>query len=262
MASTVLVKDVLWRVAILLQDTVPQFQRQPETELVRWLDDAQMAIVKFMPALCSRIDSVLLQPGTRQSIAAIPTTSVIPGDGSTPGATVYGTQLLDVLRNMGANGTTPGNAIRNVKREILDSQNPGWHTATGPAVSSFMYDPRTPLYYYVTPAVPPATAEWIEISYAAQPTKIPNTGTPGAPLYGITGTSTLTLTLGDEHVDDLTNYLVARANMKEVEWADGNKATTFSQMFLTSLNAKVTALTGVNPNLEQLPFAEPIGRAK
>ena len=96
MASTVLVKDVLWRVAILLQDTVPQFQRQPETELVRWLDDAQMAIVKFMPALCSRIDSVLLQPGTRQSIAAIPTTSVIPGDGSTPGATVYGTQLLDV----------------------------------------------------------------------------------------------------------------------------------------------------------------------
>lgn len=261
MASTVLVKDVLYRAAVLLQDTAPQCQRWPEHEMVDWLNDAQVAITKFLPAACSRIDVVKLKPGTRQSIEAIAAADCKPGDGSTPAGPIYGTQLLDVIRNMGADGLTPGKAIRITEREVMDSQSPDWHTLTGPAVRSFMYDPRTPRYYYVTPGV--TGTMWAEHAYTAQPVKIPNTGQVGAELYLFIGVSTATISIADEYVDDLVNYIVARANMKEVKWADGNKATVFAQMFLTSLNAKVTALTGSNPNLSQLPFApEPLGRAK
>lgn len=261
MASTVLVKDVLWRAAALLQDTVPQFQRQPEHELVDWLNDAQVAITKFLPAACSRVDAVKLKVGTRQSIEAIAAADCKPGDGSTPAVPVYGTQLLDVIRNMGADGLTAGKAIRGTDRGILDSQSPNWHSVTGALVSSFMYDPRTPRYFYVTPGV--TGTVWVELAYTAQPIKIPNTGTVGSELYLYPGSNTTTISIADEHVDDLTNYVVARANMRETEWSDANKATVFSQMFLGSLNAKVAALTGNNPNLQQLPFApEPLGRAK
>jgi len=263
MASTVLVKDVLWRVAALLQDTTPQFQRQPEHELVDWLNDAQVAITKFLPAACSRIDAVKLKPGTRQSIEAILAADCKPGDGSVPAVPINGTQVLDVLRNMGADGLTPGKAIRLTERKVLDSQSPLWHTVTGAAVSSFMFDSRAPRYFYVTPGVPATGTLWVELMFTAQPIKIPNTGTAGSELYLFSGSSTTTISIADEFVDDLTDYIVARANMRETEWSDANKAVAFSQKFLGSLNAKVTALTGSNPNLQQLPFAsEPLGRAK
>ena len=261
MASTVLVKDLLWRVAVLLQDSVPQFQRNPEHELVDWLNDAQVAITKFLPAACARVDAIKLKAGTRQSIEAIAASDCLPGDASTPAVPIYGTQLLDVIRNMGADGLTAGKAIRDTKRSILDSQSPNWHSVTGTAVSSFMYDPRMPRYFYVTPGI--VGVQWVEIAYTAQPLKVPNSGSIGAELYAITGASTTTISIADEFVDDLTNYIVARANMKEVEWADGNKASSFANSFLSSLNAKVAALSGTNPNLQQLPFApEPLGRAK
>ncbi|HWH83243.1 MAG TPA: DUF6682 family protein [Burkholderiaceae bacterium] len=261
MVATVLVREVLARASALLQDTVPQFARQPEAEMVDWLNDAQVAITKFLPAACSRIDAIKLKPGTRQSIETIDAIECIPGDGSTPAAAVHGTQLLDVLRNMGADGATPGKAIRLTERTVLDSQSPLWHTLTGAAVSSFMYDPRTPRYFYVTPGV--VGAMWVEIAFTAQPIKIPAGGAPGAEIYGAGGSSAVTISVADEFADDLTDYIVARTNMRETEWADATKATAFAQRFMNSLNAKVTALTGNNPNLKQLPFApDPIGRAK
>ena len=71
MASTVLVRDLIRRVSVLLQDTAPQFERWPEQELVDWLNDAQVAITKFLPAACARVDAIRLKPGTRQSIETI-----------------------------------------------------------------------------------------------------------------------------------------------------------------------------------------------
>lgn len=261
MGSTALVKDVIWRASVLLQDTVPQYLRQPEIEAVDWLNDAQVAITKFLPAACSRIDAIKLKPGTLQSIESILAGDCKPGDGSTPTVPVQGTQVLDLLCNMGTDGLTPGKAIRLTERKILDSQSPMWHTLTGSAVSSWMFDPRNPRYFLITPGV--SSTLWARVSYTAQPIKIPAGGAPGAEIYLKSGGSTQPISINDEHVDDLVNYIVARANMREVDWADANKATTFAQMFLTSLNAKVTALTGNNPNLTQLPFAaDPIGRAK
>lgn len=258
MASTVKVRDVLWRVSVILQDTTPQFQQWPERELVHWLNDAQVAITKFLPLACSRVDAIKLAAGTRQSIETIQAVDCKPGDGSSPVAPVYGTQVLDVIRNMGANGTTAGKAIRLVDREVLDSQSPTWHTLTASAVASFMYDPRTPRYFYVTPGV--TGTVWVEVAYTAQPIAIPNTGTPGAEVYpNDTGAATA-ISIADEFADDLVNYVVARAHMKDAKYGDPSKAVAYSQLFTGSLNAKVAAVTGNNPNLTRLPGVTEAGR--
>jgi hypothetical protein len=264
MPGTILVREALRRVSKLLQDISPQFVKYPEQEAVDALNDAHLAIAKFLPLASSRVDAVRLVPGTQQSIEAIPQANCKPGDGSTPAATIYGVSLLGVRRNMGADGLTPGRVVRVVDQEVLDAQDADWHLAARAktAVQVYTYDPLTPLYFSVSPPVHASTQVWVTLAYNAQPIRIPNTGTPGSELYLADGASTATIQIRDEFIDDLVNYVVARANMKDAEWADGNKATYFANLFLGSLNAKVQVATGTNPNLKRLPMApEPIGAA-
>ncbi|WP_035789229.1 phage adaptor protein [Janthinobacterium sp. CG3] len=250
------VKEVLYRVSTQLQDIAPQFTRWHERELVTWLNDGQRAIAKFLPASCTRIDALKLKPGTKQSIELIAPADVKPGDGS-PAAAVYGNFLNDVVRNMGVDGLTAGRAVRVVSREVLDSQNPDWHTIVGTGrVDQFVFDPRSPKVFYVTPAIGAAPAVWIEVSYLANPVDIPSTGTVAAPLYGADSASATVISVDDKYVDDLANYILARAYMKDADFASSQpNAVAYSSMFTSSLNAQVQALTGNNPNLTALPFA-------
>lgn len=265
MAATTKVKEVLWRVSGLLQDVAPQFNRWPETEIVNWLNDAQLAIAKYLPASCARVDAIKLVPGARQSIANIPAANCKPGDSSTPSVPIYGVQPLDFICNMGADGLTPGDAIPPpVDRKILDTQRPNWHAVPGTVVRQVVYNPATPLYFLVQPPVPAGGSQWIMLGYIAQPGLIPNTGTPGSELYLYSGGSTAAISVDDIYVDDLVDYVCARAYMKNADFAGNDpKVVFFTNRFLGSLNLRITALTGNNPNLKRLPFApEPIGAAK
>lgn len=265
MAGTVLVKDVMRTITGLLQQPDgEQFVRWPETELVRFMDHAQLAIAKYLPSSFSRIDAIKLKAGTRQSIETIAALDCKPGDGSTPDAPILGMQLLDVVRNMGSDGLTPGRAIQHLTdgRSVLDEIRPMWHTATGSVISTFTHDPRAPRDFYVSPAV--TGSVWAEIIYSAQPLKIPNTGTPGSELYKFDSSNTTKLSVSDDHEEDVVNYCCARALMKNAQFAgNGPSASAYAALFMGSLNAKVAAITGNNPNLQRLPFApEPIGAAK
>jgi hypothetical protein len=265
MAATTLVKDLLWAVSGLLQDVSPQFNRWTENELVTWLNDAQLAIAKYLPASCARVDAIKLVSGTRQSIALISPANCKPGDGSTPAADIYGVQPLDFICNMGADGLTPGDAIPPpVDRRILDTQRANWHAIAGPKVRQVVYNPATPHYFFVQPAVPAGASQWLMLGYIAQPIAIPNTGTEAVPVYDHEGTSTVKLSVDDIHRDDLIDYVCARAYMKNADFAGNDgKVGFFTSRFLGSLNLRTTALTGNNPNLKRLPFApEPIGAAK
>lgn len=264
MPGTILVREALRRVSKLLQDISPQFIKYPEQEAVDALNDAHLAIAKFLPSAASRNDAIKLRPGTLQSIETIAFADCKPGDGSTPTQNILGVGLLGITRNMGADGLTPGRVVRIVDQEMLDLQDPDWHLASRAktAIQCFTFNPLLPLYFSVTPPVHASTAVWAQVQYNAQPLRIPNTGAPSSELYLADGTNAETIKIRDEFIDDLVNYVVARANMKEAEWADGNKATYFTNLFLGSLNAKVAASTGTNPNLKRLPFApEPIGQA-
>lgn len=251
MAANTLVKEVLYRVSDALHDLNPQFQRWTSRSLVVALNDGQIAIAKYIPTACSRVDAVKLVPGTKQSINSIASGSIIPGDGSTAAA-VNGNALLSVIRNMGTNGLTPGKAIRLVDREVLDLNTPDWHTKTGSAVTEYVFDPRTPKNFYVTPGVPSATNVWVEASFMADPIAVPVGGS-----YAWDGSDTTKVSIDDKFIDDLVSYTTARAYLKDAEnAANAGLYATYAQQFISSINAQAAALTGVNPNLKTLPMAD------
>lgn len=258
MASSIRVRDVLEQVSRHLTDFAPQFTRWTQVELLSFLNDGQRAIAKYLPHACSRIDVIKLKPGTRQSIATIDDADIIPGDGSTP-TDVNGNMLLSVSHLMGPNGATPGRVLRIVDRDVLDASQPGWHIA--PANSQdlptqYTFDPRHPKIFYVCPGVPQSTTVWAEIAYLADPAAIPDGN------YAHDGGSDVRLSIDDKYSDDLVNYMMARAYMKESEFA-ANAALSASHttIFTSSINAQATAMTGVNPNLTVLPMAPAIPAA-
>jgi hypothetical protein len=254
--GTVLVKDVLWRASVLLQDTAPQFQRWSERELVDWLNQGQAALAKFLPYVGARVDAIQLAAGSRQFLGSILAAACKPGDGSTPAAPIQGIRFTNPRRNMGANGTTPGRAVRMIDRDKMDAADPTWHTATGTEVRAVVFDPATPLHFYVWPA---AANYWLEVAYDAMPVAIPNTATVDtrgrhtAGVYGIGQNSAQTITVGDENADELVMYVCARAHLKDDTYSESGKAAAFVSQFVGSLNARVQALTGRNPNLRMLP---------
>lgn len=256
MPSTILVREALRRVSVELGDSATQFTAWSESELVDWLNDGQLAIVTFMPTACYRIDALKLKTGVMQSIESIAAADCKPGDGSTQTTTVLGVQVMDVFCNMGSDGATPGRAIRLLPngREVLDVTNPSWQSQTGSAVQSFIFDPRFPKHFMVVPGV--TGTMWARVGFTAQPAKIPNTGTPGSELYRADGSNATLLSIADSYLDDLVNYVCARAYMKNEAFAgNANKAQAFTSLFTGSLNAKVAAATGTNPNLRALPMA-------
>lgn len=251
MAMTTLVREVLQQASTLLNDMTPQFLRWKEPDMIRWLNEGQRAIAKYVPIAGARIDTIKLVPGSRQTIARIPAASIIPGDGSTP-ADVHGLFLNEVTRNMGSDGGTPGAAITVVSREMLDASNRMWHTTRpAKAVDHFTFDPRNPQAFYVFP--PAGDACWVEANIIAAPLAIPLPATAGE--YAHDGASTRTLTIDDRWADDVLAYLMARAFMVESDQQYGaQQVQMYSAIFTSSINAQVQALTGQNPNLKSLPL--------
>lgn len=261
---TVLVKEVLWRASSMLQDIAPQYNLHTEREMVDWLNDGQMAITTFMPSACSRVDHVRLKPGTKQSIELLAALDVKVGGGAVATQPIQGVQLVGLINNQGADGATPGDAIPDppTERRVLDLNRPNWHSSTGQKVRQYVYDPRTPRHFWVEPGVP-SDRLWVQMAFIAQPDRIPAGGAPGAEIYAYGGGSAATISIGDENVADLVNYICARACLKQAEGSqDDVKFGQYSGMFVNSINARVTAITGTNPNLKRLPFApEPAGAA-
>lgn len=268
MSGTILVKDLIWQVCVLLQDAAPQYVHWTERELIAWLNDGHRAVAKYLPSAASRIDAVKLAAGTRQSIESVPAASIVPGDGIALAAPIRGLHLIEPIRNMGANGATPGRPIRVIERQMQDAQNSRWHEAAKAAtpVREVMYDPKTPRYFYVNPGVPASTDWWIEIAWNVEPKAIPAGGAAGSELYLFSGANATAISIGNEYSDDLINYVTARAFMKESEQAQAmggmGRAIAFGQQFTGSLNTKAQSLTGHNPNIRWLPFApEPMAAA-
>lgn len=211
--ATVTVASVIDKAQVILQDTTGI--RWPDDELLGWLNDGQREIVLYKPNAFVKNTSVLLTTGTKQGL---------PADG---------VQLIDVVRNMGTNGSTPGRAVRITIREILDSQIPNWHTeAATNEVKHFMYSMLDPKNYYVYP--PNTGLGYVELIYGAAPTE---------------ATLQSTITLDDIYQTILVDYILYRAYSKDTEFAaDSNRASSHQQAYLTALAGKAKVEVGANPN--------------
>jgi len=254
MAATTLVRKFLRDVCTTLQDISPQYSRWPEHELVTYGNYGQMAISKYLPQAGSAIDSVRLQPGTKQDFTKVLAADIRPGDGSTA-ADSYGISIMDISRNMGADGLTPGRVVRVSDRYTKDTNDPDWHSKTGNVVREFLWDKNLPKIAHVIPGVPVSPAVWVDLSWMKEPRRIPAGGEPGAEIYKYDGASTALLGIADQYVEDLQNFVVAVALLKGSKNVQNiPKAQLHAGLFTASINAQAAVVSGVSPNLKQLPF--------
>lgn len=261
MAISTKVRTLFKSVSTTLQDISPQFTRWPEQEMVIVANYGQMALAKYLPQAGSRIDAIKLQAGTRQDLTKVLAANIKPGDGSAA-ADAFGITLLDIVRNMGADGATPGRIVRICDQDTKDSNDPDWHTRTGAVVREFIFDKAMPKVFWVVPGVPVGGNVWVDINWLAEPTRIPDGGLPGAEVYAADGASNVLLGINDQFVEDLHNYMVGMLLLKGSKNTENvAKAQLHAGLFTQSLNAQVTVLTGVNPNLKQLPGAAELGAA-
>lgn len=154
-------------------------QRNSDAELRAWLSEAQRALCRIMPQQHTKVGTLTLVNGARQSIPA--------------GATM----LVSVIRNDG------GNAVRMTSRAVLDAYYPGWQAAPKvSAVRDYLYEPLVnKAVFYVWPPVNAGVK--VEAEYATPPDEI--------------AANEETIVVDDIYADALQNYMLFRLYSKETE---------------------------------------------
>lgn len=219
--STITAQSIIDRASTLIQDATNV--RWPQEEILKYLNDGQREVVLLKPEASVVNASVALSiSSTKQTIPAA------------------GIMLIDITRNMGVAGSTPGDAIRVVSRVVLDSQRPSWHSdAPIGKIKHFMFDPRDPKTFYVYPQAP-AGAWYVELVYSSSPTDMASAAD---------GAHSGTLSVDDVYSNALLDYVLYRAYSKDAEYAaNGQLAVVHYQAFANSLGVKTQNEIARNPN--------------
>lgn len=217
------VSDITSRARILLNDQ--DGTRWLDNELISWINDAQKLIALTRPDASVSNSALTLVAGTKQAIPAA------------------GFRLLDVVRNLAVDGVTGGRSIRHVDREVLDSQDPLWHTTTASGtIKHFIYDNRDPKNFYVYP--PAIAGTKIEAMYSVAPTEIVyNAG-------DLSGTLNTNLTVSDIYLEAVLNYVMYRSYSKDAEFAQNPQlAAGYLQTVYSMLGIKTQKDVAFSPDL-------------
>lgn len=212
---TITAESIINKVHDVLQDA--EGIQWTDQELLGWLNDGQRDIVVLKPNAYVKNDKLKLSEGSKQTI---------PADGI---------QLIEIVRNLGTNGLTPGRVITIIDRRMLDSINPDWHTTTSSAtVDHFMFTPLDPKRFYVYPPQPSANQGYVEIVYGAYPVD--------ATLNGV-------ISIDDIYQNALIDYILYRAFSKDSEFAaDANRANAHQAAYFASITGKSQAESTASPN--------------
>lgn len=204
---TITAQSIITKAQTLAQDTTGV--RWPVAEWLGWLNDGQREIAIARPNSFTKIVSVPLVAGTKQSI---------PSDGI---------MFIEYIRAMGASGSTPGAAARKVNRRLLDSQIPNWHTATATAAPQhYIFEPLAPKTFYVYP--PSTGSVQAEILYSASPPDITAVGN--------------TISVDDIYATVLLDYLLYRAYSKDSEFVgNAERALVYRNSFEKAIGLKAQA---------------------
>lgn len=207
-----LASDVINRVRILLND---DGTRWPNSELFYWISDAQRLIGLVRPDAVSQLSTVSLSAGTKQTLPF--------------GAS----RLLDILHNVDPADGTPRRTVKITDRDQLETQDPNWQLRTKKAeVRQYLYDPRTPTTYFVTP--PNDGTGWVELVVQQTPTNI--TATTDA------------LVLQDIYLETVVNYVMYRCYSKDNEFAANSaEANNYLQLVLSVLGLKTIKDVAASP---------------
>lgn len=205
--------DLISRASTILQDE--EHVRWTTDELLEWINDAACATIILRPAARAVTAVLSLAAGTRQQL---------------PGTAV---QLLDVVRNIGADGVTPGRSVRRVDRQLLDDQNPDWHAARPKnAVKHFTFDERAPKVFYVYP--PAVAGTKVEALHSELPPTVTS--------------DTDSLDMDAEYMNVLVSYICYRALSKDSEFGNGTVAALHYQAFADAVGTNNQTTTANSPN--------------
>ena len=209
----ILVSDILAKVGHLMLD--PDHVRWTEAEIIGWTNESAGAILTRRPAAFSRRSVHTLVAGTLQSI---------PTGGS---------MLLDIVRNVGADGVKPGEAIRRTDRQLLDDSDANWHSAKPKStVKQYTFDDRAPTVFYVYPPVTAGVK--IEMFDAALPPAV--------------ATVSDQLDINAEYAEAVVNYVAYRCNIKDSEYSSPAAAVNYYQAFEAALGIKSQTQAAASPN--------------
>ena len=216
--ATILVSEILADIIGELND--PNDDWWTESQLIGFINDAMRQLSLVRPDATSVVEVVTLVPGTKQ---AVPTAR---------------RRLLNVIRNMGADGNTPGAVVWPVDRASLDSFNPDWHQdPEAVAIDNFILDEDYPKTYYVTPPVHSTTVVQVEVAFSVNPTLVSASGD--------------TMTVDDVYKGPILHWALYRAYAVETESITSTKRAEEHKIeFYQSLDIKIRVDTGASPSKE------------
>ena len=208
--------DYIVDAAELYGDT--EYARVDSDSWIKYLNASIRALVLVRPDAGAVTASVQLSSGVIQSL---------------PSAYL---RLLDITRNMGADGATAGKIITPSARKHLNYANLLWPAATGDtAIDSFSYDKNNPGKFYVSPPVISTTNVYVEMVASTLPTAITAIGDS-------TG-------INDVFFEPLVQYMLFKAFSADDEDVEFQKAITYMQNFfnLVQVEMQVTNEAGPEP---------------
>jgi len=185
------------------------YDRWEDTDLLKYLNSGERQLIYFKPTSYTISTPFQLVAGTAQSLPA----------GSV--------ELIDITRNMGTDGATPGASIFRVDPKDLDETMPDWRSDTAAAVViHFMFDPNDRKAFEVYPKQPAAGQGYIEAIRSTIPT----------PIAAVDDA----INLSDEYSEPLKNYMKFRALSVDAQISDFayQRALGAYNLFVTQIGRK------------------------
>ena len=231
--GTVLASAILDQAATTLLDVANT--RWSDADKLIYLNDGQRQICKFKIDSNVVIDAYQLVEGTKQRIPDGTASYQNPS-----AATLQeGLNLLDVIRNMGLNGTTSGGATDPTDLQQLNAFNRDWHTVAGSIdTQSYCFDERYPDYFFVYPPQPGAPA-YVEVAYQAMADDVAAVGNA--------------INISDQFQVPLYHYILHRAYAKDAALSPLNvsRSVEYWNLFVTELGRLDLIKKTFSPNTPQ-----------
>jgi hypothetical protein len=196
------------------------YDRVSEDDWIKYLNASIRALILVRPDAGAQTDNVQLTAGVLQ---ALPSTAL---------------RMLDITRNMGADGDTPGKIITPTKRKHIDYSNLLWPAATGDTeVDNFSYDKENPRIFYVTPPVSSSVNVYVEMQVSQLPTAVAATGDdPG---------------INDVFIEPIVQYMLYKAFSADDEDVEFQKAVQYMQNFFNLLQVEIATSGAAGPESKE-----------
>jgi hypothetical protein len=190
----------------VLQDDPESPEHWTRENLVNWYNLGASKTVALAPEANTIFESMKLAAGVKQSI---PTNRIM---------------LIDVTRNMGVDGNTPGAGITKTDIRILTTYDRAWITATASAIIK-NWGPESLTTFFVSP--PSDGTSYVEIKVAAVPTKVVY---DAGDLW-----QTALVGVAEKYVDAVFNWMLYRVYQKDGDYpGNDQRSRDFYNQFLVS----------------------------